>query len=305
LWTLEKQGEHTLAAIQAELNTPGLSRAAETRLRALSRALEDQVRDIVSIVEPALGSALENERGALPRGVVEYIQFLYRDWGWESAGNSENARAIAAIRPLLAGRELGCTLVLGAGGCRFAYDLHREFAARETAVLDIDPFLFLFAEAVVRGEPVQLTEAIANVQELAQVSKAWLLRAPAGPLDTNEFHFFLANALAPPFDDHTFDTVVTPWFVDQVPGDLLAFFERIRRLLVPGGCWLNTGPLLYPPDAPLSRRYSREEIFELAERAGFRIAEHASESRPHLESPLTGRGKIEWISSFLAFSAAP
>jgi SAM-dependent methyltransferase len=302
LATLSKQGEHTLSALEGELKRPGLSASGETRLRALSRALADQVQDIVSIVGPALGGPLENEANALPRGVVEYIQFLYRDWGWESASNSENARALAALRPLIGSAALGRTIVLGAGACRLAYDLHREFRASETAVLDIDPFLFTIAEAVVRGEPVQLTESTANVQELAQVAKTWLLRAPAGPLAESEFQFFLANALAPPFGDHLFDTVVTPWFIDQVSGELLPFFERVRRLLKPGGRFINSGPLLYPAEAPLARRHCREEIFELLAQAGFRLEQYASESRPHLESPLNGRGKIEWILSFVAFS---
>ena len=302
LATLRAQGEHTLAAIREELETPGLTPSGHARLRALSQALGDQVKDIVSIVGPALGGPRENDNQALPRGVVEYIQFLYRDWGWDEAQNNENARALAALRTLADGQSLGRTLVLGAGAGRLAYDAHRALGATETALLDIDPFLFVIAEAVVRGEPVQLTESTANVQELGQAAKTWQLRAPAGPLAEREFQFFLANALAPPFDDHAFDTVLTPWFIDQVSGDMLAFFERIRRLLKPGGHWLNTGPLLYPPDLPLARRYSKEEIFELAERVGLRILEHTVESRPHLESPLNGRGKIEWVLSFSAYS---
>jgi len=63
--------------------------------------------------------------------------------------------------------------VVGAGACRLAYDLHRHCGATETAVVDIDPFLLVIAEAVVRGRSVRLTESTANVQELAQVAKTW------------------------------------------------------------------------------------------------------------------------------------
>jgi SAM-dependent methyltransferase len=304
LATLSSQGDHTLAAIEAELATVGLLPSGQLRLRALARALGDQVKDIVGVVGPALGGPLDGGSGALPRGVVEYIQFLYRDWGWGSAENSENQRAIAAIRDLLDTGALGRTIVLGAGACRLAYDLHTQLRASETAVIDIDPFLFVIAEAVVRGEPVQLTESTANVQELAQAARSWSLCAPAGALGSDEFHFFLANALAPPFADHAFDTVVTPWFVDQVSGDLQVFFARLQRLLRPGGRWINSGPLLYPPDVPLARRLSREEVFELAERAGFRVDRWSTESRSHLESPLNGRGKIEWVLTFVASSVA-
>ena len=52
------------------------------------------------------------------------------------------------------------------------------------------------------------------------MSRRWTLSAPSGPLRAEVFHFFLANGTEPPFADQTFDTVVTPWFIDQVPTDL-------------------------------------------------------------------------------------
>jgi SAM-dependent methyltransferase len=295
---LKAQGQHTLGAIEEELETPDLSGTGQARLRALGQALRDQLSDITEVIEPALGGPPPSgEAGSLPRGVVEYIQFLYRDWGWEGDGNHENQRALDALRKVMSDRPLGRTLVLGAGACRLAYDLHRECGASETAVLDIDPFLLVFAEAVIRGKTVRLTESTANVQELAQVAKAWSLKAPAGPLEAQQFHFFLANGVAPPFTDGFFDTVVTPWFIDQV-ADLPALLVAIRRMLAPGGRWLNSGPLLYPLDTTLARRYSREEVFELAEGVGFQIERWSSESRLHLESPLNGRAKLEWVLSF-------
>jgi hypothetical protein len=73
-------------------------------------------------------------------------------------------------------------------------------------------------------------------------------------------------------------------------------------LLVPGGSWINHGPLIYPPNAlPPSRWYSREEVFALARVHGFRIGEWESASVPGLVSPLTGRGKIETVLTFEAF----
>lgn len=301
LAALQAQGEHTLSAIESEQETATGSKATSERLLALGQALRDQVSDLVSVIAPVLGSAAEViESGNLPRGVVEYIQFLYRDWAWEGSGNRENQASLERVRGVHGGGPLGRTLVVGAGACRLAYDLHRQLGATETAVLDIDPFLLVIAEAVVRGRTVRLTEATANVGELSQVSKAWQLSAPFGPLTASEFHFFLANGLAPPFADGTFDTVVTPWFIDQVPSDLPAFLGALRRQLRAGGRWLNTGPLLYPADAPLARRYCREEVFELAEQAGFRIERWGSDSHEHLTSPLNGRGKVEWLLSFEA-----
>jgi hypothetical protein len=88
--------------------------------------------------------------------------------------------------------------------------------------------------------------------------------------------------------------------IDQVPPDLPAFLATVNRLLRPGGRWINQGPLLYPPDAPLSRRFSGEEVFALAARAGFVLGRTSEASRPHFVSPLSGPGKVEWVLTFVA-----
>jgi len=274
---------------------------AEAGLTALARGVRDQLGQIVDIVGSALGGPLEpQENTGLPRGVVEYSYLLYRDWAWEKAGNRECQQSIDSIRSVVTTEKLGRMLVVGAGACRLAYDLHRFLGADETAVVDIDPFLFVFAEAVVRGAIVQFTEASTTVQELSRVARTWDLTAPDGPLGEDVFHFFLANGLSPPFADGTFDSVVTPWFIDQVPPDLPAFLSALRRLLRPGGRWINHGPLIYPVDAPIARRFSREELFDVIARAGFRIDRWRSDSQQHLVSPLTERGKMEWGITFEA-----
>ncbi|HVU51977.1 MAG TPA: methyltransferase domain-containing protein, partial [Polyangia bacterium] len=259
-----------------------------------------QADDFAALLGPALGGPLDGQATGLPRGVVEYSYYLFRDWGWPAGpGASENDEAFAALRAVAPG-PLGRLLVLGAGGCRLAYDLHRRAGAVETAVLDIDPYLFVPAEAVVRGGEVKLTESSLNVVDPARVSERWTLRAPDGPVDDARFHFLLANGLAPPFAGATFDTIVTPWFIDRVPTDLPELLATLRRLLRPGGRWLNQGPLLYPPETPLARRYSRDEVVALATAAGFRVERVDAASRPYLLSPLTGSGKLELVLTFAA-----
>ncbi len=255
----------------------------------MARAVRDQVDDYAALLDPALGGPLDGPVPGLPRGVVEYSYYLFRDWGWRGPDLRENEEALEALRAVAPG-ALGRVLVLGAGGCRLAYDLHRHCGASETVVLDIDPYLFVIAEAVVRGREVRLTEASLNVLDAHHVSEAWTLRVPEQPLDDTSFHFFLANGLDPPFADGTFDAVVTPWL----------FLATVRRLLRPGGRWLNQGPLLYPPETPLPRRHSRDELFDLSARAGFRIEQTNVASRQYLVSPLTGAGKIERVVTFSA-----
>ncbi len=155
-----------------------------------------------------------------------------------------------------------------------------------------------------RGRTIALTESSLNVYDADHISARRMLRAPSGPLDAERFHFFLANGLDPPFADGTFDTVVTPWFIDRVPDDLEVFFARLARLVRPGGRWINQGPLLYASETPVSRRHAREEIFELAARAGFRIVKWTRRSQPYLVSPLTGCGRVETLLTFEAIRPA-
>ncbi len=300
-----QQASETNRALQIQAAEPGIGRATRTRLLALAAAVADQVGDVTLVLEPALGGPLPAGEGVgLPRGATDYISCLFRDWAWSNGHDEENDRSLAAIRRVTHGRDLGRTLVLGAGGCRLAYDLHVHNGGTESAVVDIDPYLLVMAEAIIRGAAVNLTETSVNAPEVDPVSRRWTLSAPSGPLRAEVFHFFLANGTEPPFAGQTFDTVVTPWFIDQVPTDLEDLLVRLHDLLVPGGRWINHGPLIYRPDAlPIARWYSRQEIFDLAGAVGFRMGAWESASQPHFISPLTGRGLIENVLTFEASRA--
>jgi hypothetical protein len=41
-------------------------------------------------------------------------------------------------------------------------------------------------------------------------------------------------------------------------------------------------------------------VFDLAAQAGFCIGRTSGASRPHFVSPLNGRGKVEWVLTFVA-----
>ena len=299
LGLLEQQTDRTVKAIEQQLHAADVLETTKARCRAMSQAIRDQTLEIKAILEPVVGPSVGVASGEIP-APLQYIHYLYRDWGWPSSPDGENERVLSLIDTMLAKRLLGRTLVLGAGACRLAYDLHRRDSTAETFVVDIEPFLFTCAHTIIRGGSLTIHEANVEVHETEQATKVWELSAPNGAIPEDRFHFVIADGLEPPFDPEAFDTIVTPWFIDVVPSDLRDVISTIHRLLKPGGRWINVGPLAYRPAVPIAHRLSREELFDLATRAGFHVDGWRSESMPYLVSKLNGRGKVEWILAFAA-----
>jgi len=304
LGVFERQAALTVQLIAEQSRDPDLLPQARERSAEMIDAVNGQVADIRAIVGRLLPAASapitdSDAASAETRWPLQHVHYLYRDWGWRPEADDENARTLALVHEVAGVRPLGRVIVLGAGACRLAYDLHRT-GASETTVVDLDPLLFAAAETVIRGGRVQLREANAEIDERGRTSRVWTLTAPHGALDESRFRFAIADALEPPFEPHSFDTVVTPWFIDVVPPDLRDFMSTMVDLLAPGGCWINIGPLRYPPERPVPLRFTREEVFELAGLAGFRVDSWRSASVPYLVSKLAARGKVEWVVAFAA-----
>lgn len=302
LTLLSKQVGTTVVDIHEQLGRADVLPGTRVRLTAMIEAIQGQLADVRAIVEPRIPPAEAGAhvaRGAAP-AMLEYLPYLYRDWGSPADPDGENERALASVEEVLGDRPLGRTLVLGAGACRLAYDLHRGHPDAELAVIDRDPLLFSAAHAVTHGERLTLREANLEVADLDHLTREWVLSAPHGPVDDGRFHFLLADATEPPFAAESFDTVLTPWFIDQGPGDLRDLISILRVVLKPGGRWVNLGPLRYDWEVPVALRFAREELFDLAARAGFRVDRWRSGSAPYLVSRLNGRGRLEWVLSFSA-----
>jgi SAM-dependent methyltransferase len=261
-----------------------------------SQRQHDEIAALLSPLMSSLGGQPAGSRDRPLPSLLTNLHYLFRDWGWPSAPEDENARSLDAARRVLGGEAMGRALVLGAGACRLASDLHREENASETVAIDIDALLLVVAERVLRGGTVDLTESYIDINEAARPSTTWTLRA-AVPAD-ERLHLVLADGLHPPFPAASFDTVVTPWFIDAIPSDLRDAISTVARLLRPGGRWVCTGPLRYAADVPIARRFSREEVFVLAARAGLPIARWEAGTQPSLLSPQTDRGKLEWVMTF-------
>lgn len=298
---LREQVDQTAIALEQQLHAADVLPLTKARCEALRGASRQQHSDIAALLEPLIPPATREAaevRESVP-SLLTNVHYLFRDWGWPAAPDDENERAVAALMRVIGDQPFGRALVLGAGACRLAYDLHRQGRGAETIALDIDPLLLAAARAVIRGGTVPMTEAYAELNELGRPATRWMLKAPEA-LSEDRFHFLLADGLNPPFAECTFDTVVTPSFIDAIPSDLRDAVAAVHRLLRPAGRWLSLGPLRYTPQVPITRRFAREEVFDLAERGGFRMGAWEAHSSPSLVSAHTGRGKVEWVMAFCA-----
>jgi SAM-dependent methyltransferase len=312
--TFDAQVRQTVRLLDEARREADLLPAAALRLetfRAATAALRDELFGLLD-APLALHAPRTAQLGDVDareaRPLTHYLELVFRDWAWEpdvGDGGGEVSLAIAELEAVAGPAPLGRVLVLGAGACRLPYELHRRGRAQRTIALDVDVLLLAAARAVIAGEPLALTEAPAEANDLDALARRHALAAPAGPLTGGTFQLVLANGLEPPFDDASFDTVLTPWFIDVATADLGALAASIHRLLAPEGRWLNVGPLVYTPRVPLARRHTAQEVVTLVQRAGFEVGAPRLSTTPYAMSPLNGRGRLERTLAFAARKLPP
>ena len=224
-FSLEKLA-HEAAQLQTELQNPRLRPLTRDRLTLLNRATLDQLKRLRELLSPL---AIHQAQAALAthlalqtrlpgdQGLTTYDQNIHRDWGW---GDEENEATLRLVGGALPGREaVDSLLVLGSGAGRLAYDLHQEYAIGLTLALDFNPLLTLVARRAVAGEITELWEFPLAPRTLAE--NAVLRELVAPELVREGFHLLLGDALRPPLAAGSFDVIVTPWFVDILPEDIL------------------------------------------------------------------------------------
>jgi len=304
--TFDSQTEVEIQICDDELKSPGLSELTRSRVTAVRKAKVDHREQIRSVLAPLLSGssltlpALELHRLASTpanRTLPYYASYVARDWSW---GEAENQASLAlALRALGAGVRVDSLLVLGSGASRLAVDLHLACEAKQTIALDYNPLLILAAQSVLAGNTLDWTEIpippISHAESTAATSCA--LPKTIAPGRLAGFRLILADALKAPFAAGSFDCVVTPWFVDVVPQDLHLLLPSINRLLKLGGTWLHFGPFGFTGPSP-SRRYSIEEVLEIALQSGFSLGVPVSEELPYLRSPTNPQKRTELVHSF-------
>jgi SAM-dependent methyltransferase len=291
------------AKILAELATEARLAGTRRRLELLHARLETHRERLLALLADA-GLTPRARAAADPAPVpgeatiTAHYHLLHRDWGWEGEGNRECEEAAEAVAEVVSA-PLGAMLVLGAGAVRLTRDLHVAHGATTTVALDRNPLPFLVAERILRGETVHLFEfpLRAPASDAVVVDRAL---ATAGPPPEN-LHLLFADGLDPPVADGAFDTVLTPWFIDQVPADLATLIPTIRRVLRTGGRWVSFGPLIYHPShTRLAHRYCYDELLELVAREGFEVERESRKRMQYLGSPAGCEARIESVYTFSA-----
>jgi uncharacterized protein YbaR (Trm112 family) len=302
-FALQQLGQEA-ALTGAELEAKNLRPLTRRRLERYRKALGTHRRKLADLLQPldvqSLSGSAETYlalRTRLPadQGINTYYANVHRDWAW---GDDENA---AALRQLLAvlhdNSGLGDVLVLGAGACRLAYDLHMRLDCRRTVALDFNPLLLFVAKAVTSGDKLRLHEFPLAPRSLEDDA---VLRTLAAPEPVREgFHVVLGDALRAPFAAATFDTVVTPWLIDVVGEEFTTLCQRVNQLLKPDGRWVNFGSLAFPGPGRATR-YSPEECKSIIAENGFSDPCVAEATIPYMCSPASRHGRQETVFTFCA-----
>lgn len=276
------------------------------RLELLNHAATDHADRLGTLLAPLALDKLQAGhesylalRTRLPtdQGLNTYYANVHRDWCW---GDEENTTGADIVSTAL-GTVTGRMLVLGSGGSRLAYDLHRRCRPAATVALDFNPMLLLLARRLTRGERIELWEFPPAPKTIDDYAVRRTLAAPE-PADEH-LHFIVADALRAPFQPGSFDTVITPWISDILPEDFAVFCARINHLLTPGGRWLNFGSLAFDRPDP-AQNYSLEETLLLVERQGFAAPAVREDTISYMCSPASRHGRRETVVTFVAAKQA-
>ena len=289
---------HEIKMLDTELRDTALLLSTRTRLETIRTAKAEYIDELISILKPldVTGLSANHEtylalRTRLPsdQGLTTYYANLHRDWCW---GEQENNESLRLVRKGLGDHSPEKMLVLGAGGARLAYDLHRAFPSALTVASDFNPLLVLAADKITRGEKLKLHEFPIAPKNLEDVACSRELQAPEASNDN--FRLILANALRAPFRTGTFDTLVTPWLVDILPESLTLQARRWNRLLSKGGRWVWFGSHAFR-NGQLRDCISLDESKEIIELNGFSKPEVIEAEIPYMVSPSDRFGRQERV----------
>ena len=296
---------HEISSLDQELKDDTLRPLTRRRVERFRKSTDLHRRALQKLLKPVDIQSFSGNyesylalRTRLPsdQGLNTYYANIHRDWSW---GDEENKASLKQVRAVLhENAELGDVLVLGAGACRLAYDIHKELDCTRVVAMDFNPLLMLVAQAMAAGKQLKMYEfPIAP----ASLEDDVVMRRLSAPEVAGEgFHLVLGDALRTPFANASFDTVVTPWLIDIISEDLSVFSLRINKLLKDNGRWVNFGSLAFA-DPSRARRYSPEETKAVVAEGGFSDPYVSQVTIPYMCSPASRHGRQEKVFSFSAY----
>lgn len=301
----------------AELEQPNLSPQTRQRLSTMLEMRMATANNIAGLLHAAGIQPRKHARFAsyTPDSFVQYYELMLRDWAWHSLGEDtyrtyqdENRESLNAVTRVLDAAGKGSferILVLGSGAGRLSWDLHLALQPQLTVALDQHPLLIYLSHLLIRqGGHLSLFDTRKLPQQGLPHIHEWILRCTAAAPAQHESWFPVAgDAWHLPFAEQSFDLVVTPWFLDITGKDCKSLMALVERALKPGGCWLNHGPLLYSDTLPESQKYTFAELRELLALGHFHLQAETFSLSSYTHSPLSQRGRLEEVWTFVARSA--
>lgn len=292
-----------VTAIEVSLKDSAILESSRQRLRRLKKAKQKQSQLMRDLLKP-LELSFETNRDlfkalktTLPMSqrLMSYDSNVFRDWVW---GEQENDIAVQLIKEVLPEQvDFSELVVIGAGACRLPYDLHQQLHLESTLAIDINPFLFLLAKKLIDGKDFSLMEFPLAPKSATDLVIESQFKAPAEK--KQGFQFAFSDALNLSLKDGSCQVLLTPWIIDIIPQDIDIFFRQLNRVLKMGGHWLNFGSFAFLHRDP-AICYSKEEVFETLEKAGFETQRQVEKEIPYLQSPYSCQKRFENV---LAFSA--
>jgi uncharacterized protein YbaR (Trm112 family) len=269
------------------------------RMLAGKKAFQTTVTELVSpilsakVASKPIYDAL-SDRAPLTQNLLSYEANLYRDWVW---GDEENELSKNILLEHLNQDPCQNLLVLGAGSCRLALDLHQSIKPAITVANDINPFLLFAAQQLFSGKALDVVEFPAHPRNAQSVAVSHHI--PALEQWPDDFYLAFSDAATPAFQRGAFDTLVTPWLIDIQPNELVTFMQCLNYYLAKGSHWVNFGSLVFNQKRD-AFCYTIEEIEELALQAGFRIESVKEHEIPYLKSPYNAGYRMEKVWSWRA-----
>ncbi len=258
------------------------------------RAFLEQVTDLISpivttkVASKPIYDAL-SDRAPNTQNLLSYEANLYRDWVW---GEEENELSCNLIIDTLEKKDTDKLLIVGAGACRLAYDLHINLTPSMTVANDINPMLLFSAQRILHESGLEIVEF--PMQPKAADNVAIHHKIPRMEHKPENLYLLFSDAAKPAIKAKSMDVIVTPWLIDIQPFELKIFLRSLNHYLDIGGYWVNFGSLVFSQGRD-SLCYAIGEMEAIAEACGFKIERLEQKEMPYLKSPYNAGWRMENI----------